>query len=61
MPDYKENIILHKQTRKSTGGKFITKGKYAIIEIDTLIKLLHNYRPVLINEYLEDDNDNSRI
>lgn len=35
-----ENVVLHQYTRKSQNGRFITKGEYAIIDIDFFTELL---------------------
>ena len=41
MPDFGDNIILHKFTSKKDGGvNFTEKGQYAIMNIDTLLKIL---------------------
>ena len=42
MPKNELNIILHKYTEKK-GKRFITKGKFAIMEIETLYHILDNY------------------
>ena len=34
------HVILHKATKKSEGGKFMTKGKYAILNYNLFLKLL---------------------
>ncbi|WP_321330505.1 hypothetical protein [uncultured Ilyobacter sp.] len=36
--------IFHKRTEKSTGGKFMTKGEYVILEKDFFYKLLETYK-----------------
>jgi hypothetical protein len=40
MPQGEEvNVILHKQTEKSEKGRFITRGKYAILELNDFFKI----------------------
>lgn len=39
-----DNVVLHKRTVKSEKGKFVTKGKYAIMEIDLFLKLLKDWK-----------------
>lgn len=42
MPDNELNIILHKYTEKK-GKRFIAKGKFAIMTMETLYHILENY------------------
>lgn len=34
------NVVLHKQTQKSDSGKFMPRGKYAILNMDAFLKLV---------------------
>jgi hypothetical protein len=37
------NVVLHKYTKKSDGGKFGCQGKYAVVDYDTFLMLLDSY------------------
>lgn len=39
-----KNVILHKYTEKSQKGLFITKGEYAIMDMDFFIELLEHWQ-----------------
>jgi hypothetical protein len=54
MPEGEDNIILHKFTQKAK-TRFVTKGKYAIMDLETLIKLLDVY-----NQHRETTNSITR-
>jgi len=40
MPEDKPNVILHRYTEKSEKGRFMEKGKYAIVDLDFMVYLL---------------------
>ena len=38
-----QNIVMHQYTEKSKMGRFITKGEYAIIDLDFFMELLKTW------------------
>ena len=39
--DGQMNVIAHNRTVKTAGGKFVTKGQYAILPLEAFIKLIN--------------------
>ena len=38
------NVVFHKLTEKSIGGKFMPKGEFAILNLDDFYKMLHHIK-----------------